>query len=110
MYAVRCRGQGRGFRVEGVLYPCQKWLLVSQISEAVCAEPMLEVQTVAGPEDPKLAPFPAAFPDGSERRLPTFEEMAREWERLKGRVDALEKQVLAGSLRSSTGGKQGGRR
>lgn len=109
MYAVRCRGQGQGFRVEGVLYPCQKWLLVSQVSKAVCAEPMLEVQAVAGPDDPKLAPFPAVFPDGSERRMPAFVEIAREWERLKERVEALEHKMAAGALKPGTEGKRGGR-
>lgn len=103
MYAVRCRRGTHGFRVEGVLYPAQKWLLLPEVSEAVCIEPMLEVIQVEGPHDPALAPFPATFPepalDGgdSEHVSAGIEEMARELQSIQYRLLRIEKALESGA-------------
>lgn len=88
MFVIRCKGQTRGFRVDGAFYAYYHWRVVDAPSESERNEPMLEVREVSGPDDPALAPFPVDMPDAPG--LPSLEELA-------GLVQSLRAQVANGA-------------
>jgi hypothetical protein len=67
MYAVRCSGQVRGFKVEGEHFDYHRWTLKNEINEAIAAEPMLTVLQIDQEDDVRLAPFPVVDTSGVER-------------------------------------------
>jgi hypothetical protein len=86
MFAIRCKGQMRGFRCCGTFFHFNRWILVDAPTEEQLQEPMLEVKVVSGSDDPALAPFPV---EDADVQPPTVEELQAQIDGLREHIEAL---------------------
>jgi hypothetical protein len=94
MYAVRCLGQTRGFRVNGEFFASQRWTLKESVGPELTGEKMLKVIEVEDEKDPRLAPYPVIDMEGVEKATSvSVFDLQQALEERDRRIVALEAQV-----------------
>lgn len=106
MYAIRCKGQMRGYRVGETHYPSQQWTLQQTVTpeHVELTEPpfsMLEiVETNDALTDARLAPFPVATDVGERPTVVHSDILKVHLAERDTQIAALSRQVesLSGQL------------